>query len=63
MKLAASMLRGGASMPDAAELVGYHSESAFAQAFKRVTGVQPGVWRRGAVKPAATREPALAALH
>jgi AraC family transcriptional activator of mtrCDE len=63
MKLAASMLRGGASMPDAAELVGYHSESAFAQAFKRVTGVQPGVWRRRAVKPAATREPALAALH
>lgn len=46
MKLAAAMLRGGARTPDAAERVGYQSESAFAQAFKRVTGVQPGAWRR-----------------
>jgi AraC-like DNA-binding protein len=46
MKLAAAMLRNGASTPDAAERVGYQSESAFAQAFKRVTGVQPGAWRR-----------------
>ena len=55
MKLAAAMLRGGARTPDAAERVGYQSESAFAQAFKRVTGVQPGAWRRsriaGAVEP------------
>ncbi len=46
MKLAAAILRKGASMPDTAGQVGYQSESAFAQAFKRVTGVQPGVWRR-----------------
>lgn len=46
MKLAAAMLRSGARTPDAAERVGYQSESAFAQAFKRVTGVQPGAWRR-----------------
>jgi AraC family transcriptional regulator, activator of mtrCDE len=68
MKLAAAMLRGGASMPDAAERVGYHSESAFAQAFKRVTGVQPGAYRRRAVQPggepaAAAGRAALAALH
>jgi AraC family transcriptional regulator, activator of mtrCDE len=48
MKCAASMLSTGASMPDAAEQVGYQSESAFAQAFKRVTGLQPGAWRRTA---------------
>ncbi len=58
MKLAASMLSTGTSMPDAAEQVGYQSESAFAQAFKRVTGVQPGAWRR-----AASGDAALAALH
>jgi AraC-like DNA-binding protein len=68
MKMAAAMLRGGSSMPDAAERVGYQSESAFAQAFKRVTGVQPGAYRRSAVKPAEQRAPAAghtssAALH
>ena len=68
MKMAAAMLRGGSSMPDAAERVGYQSESAFAQAFKRVTGVQPGAYRRSAVKPAGQQAPAasgaaFAALH
>lgn len=53
MKLAAAILGSGARTPDAAERVGYQSESAFAQAFKRVTGVQPGAWRR-------TRGPQLA---
>jgi AraC family transcriptional activator of mtrCDE len=53
MKLAASMLSTGKSLPDAAEHVGYQSESAFAQAFKRVTGVQPGAWRRAASGDAA----------
>ncbi|MFJ2991660.1 AraC family transcriptional regulator [Pandoraea sp. NPDC087047] len=48
MKTAAALLRAGASLPDAAEQVGYQSESAFAQAFKRVTGIQPGAWRRQA---------------
>lgn len=55
MKLAAAMLRAGATTPDAAEQVGYQSESAFAQAFKRVTGEQPGAYRRTrpVVRPAA----------
>jgi AraC family transcriptional regulator, activator of mtrCDE len=68
MKMAAAMLRGGSSMPDAAERVGYQSESAFAQAFKRVTGVQPGAYRRRAAKhtgrqPATTASTPLIALH
>ena len=46
MKVAAEMLRHGASMPGVAEHVGYQSESAFAQAFKRVTGLPPGTCRR-----------------
>lgn len=46
MNLAATMLRDGARTPDTAERVGYQSESAFAHAFKRVTGMQPGAWRR-----------------
>jgi AraC family transcriptional activator of mtrCDE len=46
MKVAAAMLRTGTPTPDAAELVGYQSESAFAQAFKRVTGEQPGAYRK-----------------
>jgi AraC-like DNA-binding protein len=46
MKVAAELLRGGWSIPQAAERVGYLSESAFAQAFKRVTGEQPGAYRR-----------------
>lgn len=46
MKVAATMLRGGMPTLDAAERVGYQSESAFAQAFKRVTGEQPGAYRR-----------------
>ncbi len=48
MKTAAALLRAGVSLPEAAEQVGYQSESAFAQAFKRVTGIQPGAWRRRA---------------
>ncbi|QHE92252.1 helix-turn-helix domain-containing protein [Pandoraea fibrosis] len=53
MKTAAALLRAGVSLPDAAEQVGYQSESAFAQAFKRVTGIQPGAWRRQAASHAA----------
>jgi AraC-like DNA-binding protein len=48
MKVAADMLRDGSPTLDIAEHVGYKSESAFAQAFKRTTGLQPGVWRRQA---------------
>jgi AraC family transcriptional regulator, activator of mtrCDE len=46
MKVAAEMLRHGASTQHAAEHVGYRSESAFAHAFKRVTGSQPGARRK-----------------
>ncbi|WP_343043297.1 AraC family transcriptional regulator [Pandoraea captiosa] len=52
MKTAAALLRAGVSLPEAAEQVGYQSESAFAQAFKRVTGMQPGAWRRQATDAA-----------
>jgi AraC family transcriptional activator of mtrCDE len=67
MKLAAAMLKSGARTPDAAERVGYQSESAFSQAFKRVTGVQPGARRRActvhdSIDPHASAE-AAAALH
>lgn len=48
MKTAAALLRAGVSLSETAEQVGYQSESAFAQAFKRVTGMQPGAWRRQA---------------
>ncbi|WP_413195812.1 AraC family transcriptional regulator [Pararobbsia alpina] len=47
MKVATELLRDGASILATAEHVGYQSESAFAQAFKRVTGAQPGALRRG----------------
>jgi AraC-like DNA-binding protein len=53
MKMAAAMLRTGTTTPDAAEQVGYQSESAFSHAFKRVTGEQPGAYRR-----TRTQEPA-----
>jgi AraC-like DNA-binding protein len=48
MKIAGGLLRQGWNIPRAAEHVGYQSESAFAHAFKRTIGVQPGAWRRGA---------------
>lgn len=48
MKVAAELLRDGTSISNTAERVGYQSESAFAQAFKRVTGAQPGTLRRAA---------------
>ncbi|HYS66633.1 MAG TPA: AraC family transcriptional regulator [Paraburkholderia sp.] len=51
MNLAATMLRDGARTPDTAERVGYQSESAFAHAFKRTTGMQPGAWRRARAAP------------
>jgi AraC-like DNA-binding protein len=55
MKVAAEMLRRGASTVHAAEQVGYQSESAFAQAFKRITGLQPGGLRRERARTAETR--------
>ncbi|WP_186159735.1 AraC family transcriptional regulator [Burkholderia gladioli] len=57
MKVAAELLRHGASTWDAAEQVGYRSESAFAQAFKRVTGMQPGACRRERMQDASVYAP------
>ncbi|WP_321910304.1 AraC family transcriptional regulator [Burkholderia cepacia] len=54
MKVAAEMLRQGASTLSTAEHVGYQSESAFAQAFKRVTGLPPGTCRRAPERTGAT---------
>lgn len=53
MQLAALQLEQGASIARAAEAVGYASYAAFARAFKRVVGEQPGAWQR-----ARTRVPA-----
>ncbi|MCE4553974.1 AraC family transcriptional regulator [Roseateles cellulosilyticus] len=46
MQLAAQRLREGVSIARTAEQVGYQSESAFARAFQRVNGAQPGHFRR-----------------
>lgn len=42
MLLAERALRGGASIAEAAEAIGYTSESAFSNAFKRALGTAPG---------------------
>ncbi|WP_420997368.1 cupin domain-containing protein [Cupriavidus sp. 30B13] len=46
MKVAEQLLGGRCSIAQAAERVGYRSEAAFARAFKKATGVQPGAMRR-----------------
>ncbi|MBN3846817.1 MULTISPECIES: AraC family transcriptional regulator [Burkholderiaceae] len=46
MHLAERALRAGASVAQAAEAIGYTSESAFSHAFKRTTGIAPGRCRR-----------------
>lgn len=46
MRLAERELSAGASVAEVAEAVGYTSESAFAHAFKRVTGAAPGTHRK-----------------
>lgn len=46
MKIAAQRLHAGESVERAAEHVGYSSHAAFSRAFKRVTGEQPGAYRR-----------------
>lgn len=46
MRLAERELSAGASVAEVAEAVGYTSESAFAHAFKRVTGAAPGAYRK-----------------
>lgn len=46
MKIAAQRLHAGESVERAAEHVGYRSHAAFTRAFKRITGEQPGAYRR-----------------
>lgn len=47
MQLAATQLMTGAdNLATVAERVGYESEAAFSRAFKKVTGVPPGEWRK-----------------
>jgi AraC-like DNA-binding protein len=49
LQLAARMLEDGAlTVSQVAAAVGYQSEAAFNRAFKRLVGVPPGAWRRGA---------------
>jgi AraC-like DNA-binding protein len=49
MQLAAGRLASGnAKVAAIAEEVGYESEEAFSRAFKRLMGVSPAAWRRGA---------------
>jgi AraC-like DNA-binding protein len=48
MKIASRLLDERASIAQVAERVGYRSEAAFAKAFKKATGIQPGAWRRRA---------------
>ena len=52
MKIACRLLDERASIAQVAERVGYRSEAAFAKAFKKVMGMQPGAWRRRAEVPA-----------
>lgn len=46
MTAAATRLRAGDSVEQAAEHVGYQSNAAFTRAFKRIVGNQPGAYRR-----------------
>lgn len=47
MKIAAQRLHAGDTIERTAEHVGYRSHAAFSRAFKKVTGEQPGAFRRG----------------
>jgi AraC-like DNA-binding protein len=58
---AGGMLRqGNRSIADVAVRVGYENESAFAKAFKRVTGITPGAYRKGGGEIGFLAPPALA---
>lgn len=46
MRLATQLIEQGMSLSRAAETVGYQSDAAFSRAFKKSTGVLPGVLRR-----------------
>lgn len=57
MRLAERDLRAGASVAQAAEAIGYTSESAFSHAFKRATGMAPGRYRKAIEAEPAARKP------
>uniref|UniRef100_UPI00333F1E96 AraC family transcriptional regulator n=1 Tax=Castellaniella defragrans TaxID=75697 RepID=UPI00333F1E96 len=46
IRIAAQRLESGDSIERAADHVGYRSSAAFSRAFKKITGEQPGAWRR-----------------
>jgi AraC-like DNA-binding protein len=48
MRSAARLLQAGNNVDNMAERVGYQSAAAFARAFKKHTGQQPGAYRRQA---------------
>ena len=53
MQVAAALLRdSNATVTSVAQDVGYHSEAAFARAFKRLVGSPPAAWRRQMVRRA-----------
>jgi AraC-like DNA-binding protein len=53
--LAAERLRvGRESIPSIAASIGYESEAAFNRAFKRITGMTPGIWRDASASAGAT---------
>ncbi|MHA7685313.1 AraC family transcriptional regulator [Cupriavidus sp. PET2-C1] len=56
MQLAERDLRGGASVAEVAEAIGYTSESAFSHAFKRLTGTAPGQYRKATDEERTARE-------
>jgi AraC-like DNA-binding protein len=62
MRLAARQLgnHGGLSISRVADQVGYASEAAFSQAFKREYGVSPSVWRQQRNRALSPEEPSAA---
>lgn len=52
MQAAGRLLEQGRNVDQVAEGVGYQSTAAFARAFKKYTGRQPGAYRRGAMQAA-----------
>lgn len=54
---AAALLVAGERVEDVAPLVGYRTPSAFTAAFRRVTGMTPGLYRRRALDADASEQP------
>jgi AraC-like DNA-binding protein len=49
MQIASELLSGGSTnIAGIAAKIGYESEAAFSRAFKKLMGVPPSDWRRGA---------------